>query len=324
MNELIKIIQNFKNKKVLVIGDVMLDKYVWGSVTRISPEAPVQIVEVKKESFVPGGAANAANNIAALNAKVFIIGVVGNDQAKEQLVHSLRKNNIETEFITDAKRPTIQKVRVMGQNQQLIRIDYENKEFVDGDMETKVIERISKLLKEIDAVLISDYNKGFMTRKITEWLIKACNENKKPVIVDTKSLNKEFFRNATLITPNHEEASRLAEIEEKTENDIIKIGNKIMSELNCDVMITRGAKGMLIFTREGKITDIPTKARQVYDVTGAGDTVSAVMTLGLASGINLKDAAIIANYAAGVVVGKVGTATVSADELSEAMNSDKE
>lgn len=165
MNELIVLVRNFKNKKVLVIGDVMLDKYVWGSVSRISPEAPVQIVEVKKESFVPGGAANAANNIAALDAQVFIIGVVGNDQAKEHLVHSLRKNNIETEFVTDAKRPTIQKVRVMGQNQQLIRIDYENKEFVEEDIEAKVIEKITKLLKEIDAVLISDYNKGLMTQK---------------------------------------------------------------------------------------------------------------------------------------------------------------
>ncbi len=324
MNELIALIKNFKNKKILVIGDVMLDKYIWGSVTRISPEAPVQIVEVKKESFVPGGAANAANNIAALGAQTFIIGIVGNDQAKEQLVHSLRKNNIETEFVTDAKRPTIQKVRVMGQNQQLMRIDYENKEFVEEDVEAKVMDKITKLLKMIDAVLISDYNKGFMTRKITEWLIKKCNENKKPVIVDTKSLNKEFFKNATLMTPNHDEASRLAEIEEKTENDAIRIGNKLMNELNCNVMITRGAKGMLLFTKEGKITDIPTKARQVFDVTGAGDTVSAVMTLGLASGISLKDSAKIANYAAGIVVGKVGTATASVDELSEAMSSDKE
>jgi rfaE bifunctional protein kinase chain/domain len=324
MNELIKIIENFKKKKILVIGDVMLDKYIWGSVTRISPEAPVQIVEVKKESFVPGGAANAANNIAALDAQVFIVGVVGNDQAKEHLVHSLRKNNIETEFITDAKRPTIRKVRIMGQNQQLLRVDYENKEFIEEDIEAKVIERVTKLLKVIDAVLISDYNKGLMTKKITEWLIKACNESEKPVVVDTKSLNKEFFRNSTLITPNHDEASRLTGIEEKTEDDVIKIGNKLMTELNCNVMITRGAKGMLLFTKEGKITEIQTKARQVFDVTGAGDTVSAVMTLGLASGINLRDAAKIANYAAGVVVGKVGTATVSAEELSEAINSDKE
>lgn len=321
---MIEILNNFKNKKILVIGDMMLDKYVWGSVSRISPEAPVQIVEVKKETYAPGGAANAANNVAALNAKAFVIGIVGNDQAKEQLVHSLRKNNIETEFISDPKRPTIQKARIMGQSQQLLRVDYENKEFVNGDIETRMIEKIIKLLREVDAVLISDYNKGTITKKIAEETIKLCNENKKIVVADFKSLNKEIYKNVTLITPNHDEASRLTKIEEKTDEDMVRVGNILMNELNSNVLITRGGKGMLLFTREGKIIDIPTKAKQVYDVTGAGDTVSAAIALSLASGATLKDAAKIANYAAGIVVGKVGTATASVDELKEAVSSDKE
>lgn len=322
MKKLESLLDKFKDRKILVIGDVMLDKYVFGKVNRISPEAPVQIVEVEKEIYVPGGAANVSNNISSLGATAYLIGVTGNDSARERLLDALEKNSIEAELIIDQSRPTTQKERIMGQNQQLLRIDRESKAFIDNFIEEMLIEKIKNLAYQIDGIVLSDYAKGVITEHMSKYIISLARGMKKPIVVDPKPKHKNFYANATLITPNAKEASEMTGIEEKTERDLISIGNELMRGLNSNVLITRGEKGMTVFDKEGKIVEIPTKAKQVYDVTGAGDTVTAIVALALASGADLRSAAEIANHGAGIVVGKVGTATVRVDELKKSLEND--
>ena len=302
-NELIQILNKFKEKNILVIGDIMLDKYIFGDVERISPEAPVQIVNVKEEKFIPGGAANVANNIAALNANAFMIGVIGNDNEAIILLNELKKRNINTEgIITDNQKPTTQKVRVLGQKQQLLRIDYEKKDYLNKETESKIITFIKEKIEKIDAIIISDYAKGVITKNLME-NIKKLAENK-IIIVDPKPKHKDFYKNTTLITPNLKEAKEMADNEE----DLIK-------ELNTSILVTKGEKGMSLLEKDGNITNIPTKAKEVYDVSGAGDTVVATLALALASNATLKQAAILANHAAGITVGKIGTSTVTIEEI---------
>ena len=321
MNNLIGIIEQFKNKKILVLGDVMLDKYIWGNVSRISPEAPVQVVEVAKESYAPGGAANVANNIAALNAKSFMVGVVGKDRTKEQLVSDLKKRNVDVSgLIEDENKRTVRKVRVFGRSQQLLRFDYEKKGYVDANTEKKIFHFIEKNMGNVDAVIISDYAKGTITKNLMEKLIPLCKEKNKIIVVDPKPKHKDFYKNATLITPNHKEANEMANIAEEAEDaDIEMTGKKLLEEMNSTILITRGEKGMSLFEKDGKITNIPTFAKEVYDIVGAGDTSVATVALALASGANFEEAAIIANHAAGITVGKVGTSTVSIEELKESV-----
>jgi D-beta-D-heptose 7-phosphate kinase/D-beta-D-heptose 1-phosphate adenosyltransferase len=317
-NELLSLLHLLKGKKILVIGDIMLDKYIWGEVFRISPEAPVPIVHVTKETYVPGGAANVANNIVSIGGEAYVCSVVGQDRSGKALVDELEKRGIKTEAIVeDGNRPTIQKIRVMGGRQQLLRMDKENSDYVDSEIEEKIIDKIKTLLSSVDAVVISDYAKGVITEKLMENVRKYCIETKKPVIVDGKPVHKLWFKDLTIITPNTNEAIEMSGIVIKKDDDVVSVGKRLMEELNTNVLITRGEKGMTLFDKEGKISDIPTKAREVYDVSGAGDTVVGVLSLGLASGMDLNSASQIANYAAGIVVGKLGTATVSIEELEQ-------
>lgn len=320
MNNLIKIVEQFKNKKILVIGDVMLDKYIWGEVTRISPEAPVQIVNVSRESYAPGGAANVANNIAALDASSIIVGVVGNDGTRDILSNELKKRNIDVSgLITDDNKRTIKKVRVFGRSQQLLRFDYEKKDDVDAKTEGLIFSFISKKIEGIDAVIVSDYAKGTITKRLMEKLVKLCNDKNKIIVVDPKPKHKEFYKNVTLITPNSKEANEMAGFAEEDSSDehVEKIGKQLLRELNSTVLVTRSERGMALFEKNGDITSIPTFAKEVYDIVGAGDTVVASVALALASKASFRDASIIANYAAGITVGKVGTSTVSTEELKE-------
>ena len=317
-----EVIGKFKDKKIIVIGDVMLDKYIWGDVSRISPEAPVQIVNVVKESHVPGGAANVANNIAALNAKPIMVGIVGNDETKDKLIQELEKRNIDvTGLINDKNKRTIQKVRVFGKNQQLLRFDYEKKGDVDADTENNVFNFVSKKIDEIDAIIVSDYAKGVITKSIMEKLIGLCKEKNKIIVTDPKPGHKEFYKDSTLITPNQTEACQMTGLpeEEIKDTEVEKMGKKLLKELNSTVLITKGEKGMSLFEKNDKITSIPTFAKEVYDIIGAGDTSVATLTLALASGASFKDAAVIANHAAGITVGKIGTSTVSIEELKESI-----
>lgn len=316
-----QIVDKFAGKKVLVIGDVMIDKYIIGNVSRISPEAPVQVVNVTKENYVPGGAANVASNAAALGCKAVIIGLVGNDIAAEMLKNELNKRKIEPRFTVSKSKPTIQKIRVIAQNQQLIRVDYEEGSALGGETENKVMESIAGSIGKADVVIVSDYAKGIITGKMMKEIIKECNENKIPLLVDPKPQNKNLYKGATLITPNHKEASEMCGCEDLDDCSLIKAGTKLSKELDSDVLITRGEKGMSLFECKHKksceITHVPTIAKEVFDVTGAGDTVIGTLAAAIASGASLKEAMILANHAAGIVVAKVGTATCTAEELKK-------
>ncbi|MEK6876442.1 MAG: D-glycero-beta-D-manno-heptose-7-phosphate kinase [Nanoarchaeota archaeon] len=320
MNKLVKIIERFKGKKILVLGDVMLDKYIWGDVSRISPEAPVQVVNVTKEEYIPGGASNVASNIAELGAKAWMIGVVGNDSTKTKLVNEIRKRNVNADYLVqDDEKRTILKVRVFGRNQQLLRFDYEKRGDVSSSTEEKLLNAVKKIISRMDGVIISDYAKGTITRGLMENLKKMCGKNDMMIIVDPKPEHKEFYKNVTLITPNSNEAKKMAGLSEEDDENMQFMGSKLLKDLNSNVLITRGEKGMSLFEKNGHVLNIPTFAKAVYDIIGAGDTSVAALALALTSGASLEESAIIANHAAGITVGKVGTSTVTSDELKRSI-----
>ena len=315
---LLNILNNFKNKKILVVGDIMLDKYIWGEVSRISPEAPVQVVNVKKETYAPGGASNVASNVSALNGKAFMVGLVGNDEAKVVLLKELAKKEINTDGIfTDEDKPTTQKVRIVGRGQQLLRVDYEDREHIHKETENYLTKFLEKTIKDADTVVISDYAKGVITEKLINSLVGAAKKFGKVVIVDPKPSHMGLYSNVTLITPNNAEASEMADMEEGSDDAVKKIGLKLLKALNTNVLMTRGEKGMSLFEKNGSITHIPAKAKEVYSIIGAGDTVVATIALATACGASLKEAATLANIAAGIKVGKIGTASVSIDEIKK-------
>lgn len=320
MDNLIRIVDQFKNKRILVIGDVMLDKYIWGEVTRISPEAPVQVVNVVSEQYVPGGASNVASNIAELGAKVWMVGVVGNDSTRDRLMNEIRKKNINADYlIQDSDKRTILKVRVFGRQQQLLRFDYEKKGDIGKETEKKMIDSIRFIIKNIDAVVVSDYAKGTIVKSLMENLKEMCSKSNTLLIVDPKPEHKAYYNNVTLITPNTSEAKKMVGLNEEDEEYIDKIGKQLMHELNSNILITRSEKGMSLFEMDGRTLNIPTFAKEVYDIIGAGDTSVAALTLALASGASLEESAMIANHAAGITVGKVGTSTVTVEELKRSI-----
>lgn len=316
--ELLEIIDAFKGKKIILIGDVILDKYTFGEVSRISPEAPVPILSVLrgKETYVPGGAANTAHNIATLGGDVLLVSVTGNDGRRNELIDVLKKKGISHDgLVVDPSRPTIMKTRVVAQNQQLIRIDHEKTHEITQDIEAHLIEYVTKHITRADAVVISDYGKGIVTKSLVKHVFKLAKQHGKKVIVDPKQSDPEYYQGAYLITPNLKEAQELSKMEiSSSEEDIQAMGKKLMKSFGANVLVTRGKDGMTLFAEHG-IVHVPTKAREVYDVSGAGDTVVGTLALALAAGAELEDAVILANYAAGIVVGKFGTATTTADEL---------
>ena len=313
--KMLRMLDQFKDKHILVIGDVMLDKYVWGNVSRISPEAPVQIVDVSRESFVPGGASNVANNVTSLGGVVHLVGVTGNDEGRDCLIELLIEKGISPDsLIADPARPTTMKVRVMGGNQQLIRADYEKREHLSLGILEKVRNRIDDIRDEIDCIVVSDYAKGVVSAELMEYLRSLSEEKNIPLVVDPKPRNKEAYRGATLVTPNAKEVFDMLQGEE----DIHVAGRRLSEYLGAPLIVTRGEKGMSLFSPEG-IKDIPNRATEVFDVCGAGDTVVAALALSLCSGAGLEEAAIIANHAAGIVVKKVGVATCSHDEVLQSL-----
>lgn len=321
LNEILK---DFSNKKIAVIGDMMLDEYIIGKVDRISPEAPVPVVNVTTESYVLGGAANVINNLHSLNAMVYAFGVIGEDDNGKKLEKEFLKKSINVEgIIEDKERPTTVKKRIIAHNQQLLRLDWENKKNIDICMESRILEIFRQKIQNIDAVILSDYNKGFLTENLVKELIKISNENNKIIIIDPKPENVDNYKNATSMTPNTKEALQCIKAKEPdTETEFKENGKKLLKKLNLkNLLITRSEKGMSIFenesTENGDINDIPTFAKEVYDVTGAGDTVIAVYTLAASTGASFYEAAKIANAAAGIVVGRIGTSTVTVSELKE-------
>lgn len=311
-----ELISQFPKKKVLVVGDLMLDKYIFGEVERISPEAPVPIVSVQKETYVPGGAANAANNISSLGGNAFLIGIVGEDSAKEILFKELTKSKIDsTNIILDKRRPTTQKIRVLGQSQQLLRIDYEEKEIADNLSDT-LLNNI-KNLGAIDVIIISDYAKGIINEKFMTKLKDYSSKENIPIIVDPKPRHKRFYKGVFMITPNLKESSEMVGFHIESEEEVEKAGKILMEELDTNVLITRGKDGISLFEKDKEPLHIPTQAKEVFDVSGAGDTVISTLSLAVCSGASLTQAADLANHAAGIKVGKLGTSPVYSNELIE-------
>jgi len=315
---LLEILNEFPNKKIAVIGDLMLDEYIIGSVTRISPEAPVPVVNVKKENFVLGGAANVVNNLNSLGVKVLAFGVIGNDNNGKKMLTEFSNKGVSTEYLNILNdRPTIMKQRILANNQQLLRLDWEKKQPINEVEEDFILDNLKRVIKDIHAIIMSDYDKGVLTERVAKAIIAMAKENKIIVIVDPKPSNSMNYRGATSMTPNLKESSEcigkeIPETEEKT----IEIGVELREKLELDhLLMTRSEKGMSIFQKNGEINNIPTFAKEVFDVTGAGDTVISVYTLALACGANYTEAAKIANTAAGIVVGRVGTSVVKVDEI---------
>lgn len=315
MENVISLLKNFKDKNILVIGDIMLDKYIFGDVDRISPEAPVQVVNVKKEKNIIGGAGNVCNNVASLGCNVHICGIIGKDEAGEILLSCFKEKNINSEMIfQDEGRETTRKIRIVSFGQQLLRVDYETTKSVNPDMEREIIKQIKDKMEEFDIIIVSDYAKGLITYNIMNAII-----NGKRTVIDPKPVNKSFYKGSFLITPNLKEASGMAGIKVEDEVSIYKMGYKLLDDLNSHVLITCGDRGMYLFEKNKEVIKLPTKAKEVYDVTGAGDTVIATLSVALSAGSSLEEAAFVANYAAGIVVGKSGTATTNIEEIRRAI-----
>lgn len=319
MENLSEIVKKFNETNTLIIGDVMMDEYVWGEASRLSPEAPVPVVNISSQSFVPGGAANVANNIRALNGKVHLIGVIGNDGIGRKLSFELGIKQIAVDrLIVDHERPTILKTRIIASNQQVVRVDKELKKQIAEEVEARIIAKIEEVIPEINVIVISDYGKGVITEKLINNVVSLSKRYQKKVILDPKVENYSIYKEITLVTPNHKEACEILRTNINTLEDLNNAGNQILENLNCEaVIITRGKDGMSIFERGKSPIHIPTIAREVFDVAGAGDTVVSVIALALALNLDFVNAAILANCAAGIVVGKIGTATVTPNELIE-------
>ena len=318
----VAILNNFKKASVLVIGDLVMDHFVWGKVRRISPEAPVPVVEVSSESFMLGGAANVVNNIHSLGGKVLVCGVVGRDEMGKKLVHELRLKGISSDgVIVEDGRPTSVKTRVIAHSQQVVRFDREKKEKVHLDTVKTIMDYVSEKINSFDSIIISDYAKGVISEELVEEVIALAKKKDKPIAVDPKVGHFDFYKYATIVTPNNDEASKASGIEIENEAGLLRAGEVLLNKLGSDaVLITKGEHGMSLFENNGEITHIPTVAKEVYDVSGAGDTVIGTVALSMASGASLKEAAVISNFAAGIVVGKIGTATVTPKELKDAVD----
>ncbi|MBM3771420.1 MAG: D-glycero-beta-D-manno-heptose-7-phosphate kinase [Acidimicrobiia bacterium] len=311
-----ELIRALRGHRVLVIGDVMLDRFIVGRVTRISPEAPVPVVQFRSEFTRLGGAANVAHNLAALGAEVTLVGVVGSDAAAERLTRQLLESGVSAaELVTDPSRPTTEKVRIVtDHNQQVARVDYEQDAEVSGDVERELQQRIARAGSLAAVVLVSDYLKGAVTDRVME-TARTRKDARAALIVDPKIPHLDRYAGATLITPNHHEAEAATLRQIRSHDDARDAAAAFRTRTRCEaVLITRGEHGMWLSTpdSEGAIAAV---AREVSDVTGAGDTVAATLALALAAGASLAEAAILANQAAGIVVGKFGPATVLGDEL---------
>ena len=316
---LLEIISNFKKLKIAVIGDLMIDNYIIGMVDRISPEAPVPVVSVKEERSVLGGAGNVINNLTTLGAKTFAYGIIGDDVEGDKLSRTLKDNRVNTDgIIRSEERPTIIKKRILCGNQQLLRIDWEDSSNIDVILEDTIIANLKKNIENLDAIILSDYNKGVLTERVAKESIKLARQYGKIITVDPKPSNISNYRKASSMTPNKKEAYECVNMTRDT--DINIVGKKIRDSLELDnLLLTRSEEGVSIFDENG-VSNIPTFAKEVYDVTGAGDTVISVYTLAKAAGATWTEAAKLANTAAGVVVGKIGTSTATIDEIIDFYN----
>ncbi|RPI01350.1 MAG: D-glycero-beta-D-manno-heptose-7-phosphate kinase [Ignavibacteriae bacterium] len=307
-NRLDEIQSGFAGKRIAVVGDLMLDRYFWGKVSRISPEAPVPVVEVEEESTRLGGAANVANNIASLGGTPIMIGIVGNDTGGE----SLRKLVTEKGFpilgiVTDETRPTTIKTRVIAHNQHVVRIDREEKMDLDADVQARVVANFENQINSLDGIILEDYNKGVLTKGTIASIIRISKEHRKTITVDPKYNNFFEYKDVSVFKPNRKETEEALGRRLECLPDVEKAARELMSRLQADnVLLTMGEKGMILLERNGTLAYVETKARHVADVSGAGDTVIATLTMGMVAGASVGESAALANYAGGIVCGEVG------------------
>jgi len=331
MKNLRSIVEKFPKAKILVIGDLILDEYIFGEVERISPEAPVPVIWAKRRNFSPGGAANVANNLRALGAEVSLVGIAGSDRNAEILQKELKKRKVDVEGIFKDKRPTTLKTRFIASHQQVLRCDWEDRDSLSKSLISKILKFIEKSIDRFNALIIEDYGKGLITPDLLNRIKPLVLGKRKIITVDPKEEHFHYYRDVTAITPNRKEAEsaiRNIKITDSknqlniytdrlfTDKDIDLAGKELLNYLNCQgILITLGEKGMRLFEKNKHPEHIDTAALEVFDVTGAGDTVISVFTLALCCRAKMLEAAHLANFAAGIVVGKVGAATVSREEL---------
>ncbi len=309
-----------KRGAVLVVGDIMLDRYLIGDVERISPEAPVPVVNVQDETLFLGGAGNVAQNITALGGQAFLVGVAGVDAEADILAQKLDACNVRYALIALQNRPTTQKTRILARRQQMLRFDREIIKTVEAENLHKVLEKVEQFLPQVGAVIVSDYGKGLVSQNLMNEIKKLIEQERRdiPVLVDPKPQNLMLYSGATLLTPNTKETSEAAQLPASNKEEILEAGWKIMQILGLKHLVTTlGADGMAVFVNAHEVWHIPTAAREVFDVTGAGDTVIATTALGLSAGLSLLEACTLANISAGIVVGQVGTATAKAGQVAQ-------
>jgi D-beta-D-heptose 7-phosphate kinase/D-beta-D-heptose 1-phosphate adenosyltransferase len=316
-----RLLRQMRGQRVLVAGDLMLDEFLWGRVSRISPEAPVPVVQVSRQSFHLGGAGNVASSVRALGGQAVVVGVVGRDPAAVHVREALNAAGVEEALVVaGGGRPTTVKTRIVAHHQQVVRADRESDDDVPPDTSDELLERIRAALPTCGALVVSDYQKGVVTPRLMKALLPMARRRGVPVLVDPKVRHFALYRKVAVVTPNQLEAEQATGRPIRSVEDLRAAGARILRLLGCDaVLVTRGELGMALFPRQGRAALIPTAAREVFDVTGAGDTVIATLALGLAAGAPLAQAAVLANHAAGVVVGKVGTATATPDEVLAAL-----
>jgi D-glycero-beta-D-manno-heptose-7-phosphate kinase len=317
-----KLVEQFKKTTLLVVGDIMIDEFIWGTVSRISPEAPVPVVAVNREDLLLGGAANVVHNVHSLGGRVLLAGLIGDDRMGEKIKKLLAEQKIDSEgLVVQAGRPTTVKTRVIAHSQQVVRFDRESREPISAQSQEGLLHYLDKNWGQVDGIIVSDYGKGLITSALMEFIRQRKNKELKLVAVDPKMNNFNLYAGSTIVTPNRQEAEAAAGKEIKDEASLMEVGRILLERFASQaILITRGEEGMVLFQREGDVINVPTVAKEIYDVTGAGDTVISALTLAMASGIDLPAAAVVANYAAGIVVGKVGTATVTPEELKKAIS----
>jgi D-beta-D-heptose 7-phosphate kinase/D-beta-D-heptose 1-phosphate adenosyltransferase len=316
-----EIIDRFRHAKVLVVGDIMVDQFIWGKVSRISPEAPVPVVNVTSENLLLGGCANVLNNVFSMGGQVAVSGIVGSDAMGKWLVDTLQKMDIDTAgVIVEQGRPTVVKTRVIAHSQQVVRFDREDTSPVTRDSLQKIVAYIQSTQNDLGAVIISDYNKGVFSEQLVREIRTITAERGIILCIDPKQSDFSLYQGCDLLTPNRQEMERALGREIKGREDLVQGGAALIRDFGFGaLLVTMGEEGMTLFEHEGAVTHIPAVAREVFDVTGAGDTVIGVFALCVAAGATLTEAAILANHAAGIAVGKVGTAPVYRDELKETL-----
>jgi D-beta-D-heptose 7-phosphate kinase/D-beta-D-heptose 1-phosphate adenosyltransferase len=315
-----ELLGSFNGKRIAVVGDLMLDRYYWGSVHRVSPEAPVPVVEVDTESVRFGGAANVANNIQALGGRAYLVGLVGDDHPGSMFRKMLTDQGLETGgIVVDPGRPTTIKTRVIAAGQHVVRIDNESKQDCPGTLSAKLIDAVRENIGSLDGVIIEDYNKGVVTGDVIHAVIDAAVKAGKPVTVDPKFNNFFEYRNVTVFKPNRREVEEAVGGKLKTIADVERAGKGLLASLNArNVLLTRGEEGMSLFQSDGTVTHLPTTAEVVQDVSGAGDTVISTLTMALVAGGGITESCVLANCAGGVVVGAVGIVPILPAQLRDA------